>query len=438
MEATKTQKLKKLSKDLVNSVSVPFNEPEWLQKWRAEAWSAFETLPLPGTRYTYVRGLDFNAIRPVVESCDDLIVPAEFEALVEKKGSEGGILIYEDAQLIRAELSESLKSKGVLFMDIRQAIAEHSDLIRRYFEDLEQAEDRITALQRALFNNGPFLYVPKGVVVDKPLEVIQILSEPGLGLLSQGFVIAEPESSVTYMEELYSPRKRFENYALQANGTAVHVGQNAQVNFAAVQNWNSNVFNFTRRWGHVERDARLRWTKGWLGGRLTMSHVENSLDGPGAEIEDVQVYFTADRQHFDLTSNLRHNSGDTRGEVTVKGVLKDKSQAAFWGLIRIEPGAQRSNAYQSSRSLLVENGPKSNSIPSLEIEANDVRCTHAASASQIDEDSIFYLRSRGFDENQARKTIVDGFFEPTVAAIPLQGVQDRLRDLIDQKWAGEA
>jgi FeS assembly protein SufD len=438
MEATKTPELKELSKDLVNAISGSFNEPEWLQQWRSEAWSAYEALPLPGTRYTFVRGLDLNSIQPVVERREGVSVPAEFEALASEKSGNGGTLIHVDGQVIRSELSESLKSKGVLFMDISQAISEYPDIVQQHFESLETAEDRITALQRALFNCGPFLYVPKGVIVDEPLEAIQILTQPGLGLFSQGLIIAEAESSVTYIEELYSPKEKFENYATQANGTRVYVGQNAQVNFAAVQNWNSNVFNFTRRSGQVERDAKLRWTKGWLGGRLTMSHVENILNGPGAEVEDVQVYFTTGRQQFDLTSNLGHNAPDTRGEVTVKGVLKNTSQASFWGRIRIEPGAQRSNAYLSARSLLVENGPRSNAIPSLEIEANDVRCTHAASASQIDEDSLFYLRSRGFDADQARKTIVDGFFEPTVAGIPLESVQERLRDLIDQKWAGEA
>lgn len=165
-----------------------------------------------------------------------------------------------------------------------------------------------------------------------------------------------------------------------------------------------------------------------------MSHVESVLDGQGAELEDVQVFFGGGRQHFDLTSNLRHQKPHTKGQVTVKGVLKDKSQSVFWGLIRIDPGAQHANAFQSQRSLIIENGPRSNAIPSLEIEANDVRCTHAASASQVDEEQIFYLKSRGLTEDDARKIIVDGFFEPIIAKMPLPLVQARIRILIDRKW----
>jgi Fe-S cluster assembly protein SufD len=168
-----------------------------------------------------------------------------------------------------------------------------------------------------------------------------------------------------------------------------------------------------------------------------MSHVETVLDGPGAEVDDVQVFFTAGRQHMDLTSNLLHRKPHTRGEVNVKGVLKGKSQAVFWGLIRIEPGAQGANAFQSERSLILEEGPRSNAIPSLEIEANDVRCTHAAATSQIDEEQLFYLRSRGLPEDEAQKLIVDGFFEPLIEKISLPFVQTRLRMLIDHKWRSE-
>lgn len=438
MDATKALHEKNFSLEQVEAFSASRNEPEWLLRWRREAWDAFEALPMPGTRYTQVRGLDLTAIEPVVDaSTQKILIPKELKELVEEGTNEAGALLFVNGTLIQSTLSAALKKKGVLFTDITQAIEEEPDLVKRYLQKLEKPADRIHALQRALFNGGPFVYIPKGVAVEQPIKTIQFITESGLGLFSQGFLIAEPESSVTYLEEFYSPHTELESVALQATGSRVHVGRGAQVNFAAVQNWSPQIFNFTRRWAQIDQDAKLRWTLGWLGGRLTMSHIENILDGTGAAVEDVQIFFTSGRQHFDLTSNLRHQKPHTRGEVTVKGVLKDKSEASFWGRIRIEPGAQHSNAFQSSRSLIVENGPRSNAIPSLEIEANDVRCTHAASASQVDEEQIFYLRSRGFTADQARKTIVDGFFEPTIAGIPLPQVQDRIRDLVDRKWQGQ-
>lgn len=423
-----------LSIETVEALSQARNEPDWLRKRRLEAWNAFEKLSLPGSRYTQIRGLEWRGITPLVDRVESPVLPKEFKELIGESVEAAGILIQVDGQTVRAELPEDLKRKGVLFLDMTTAVAEHPDLIRRYVDRLEPPSDKINALQRALFSTGLFLYVPKGVVIGQPLTVMNLLTRPEVGLFTQSLIIAEPESAVTCLEELYSPGAEFDRSAMQANMTLVHVGRGAQVNFAGVQNWNAHVYNFSRRRGLLEQDAKLRWTLGWLGGRLTMSHVESVLDGPGAELQDVQVFFTNGRQHMDLTSNLRHQKPHTKGEVTVKGVLKDKSQSVFWGLIRIEPDAQHANAFQSQRSLILENGPRSNAIPSLEIEANDVRCTHAASASQIDEEQIFYLKSRGLRDDEAKKTIVDGFFEPIIAKIPLPLMQARIRILIDRKW----
>jgi len=424
-----------LSIETVEALSQARNEPEWLRKHRLEAWNAFEKLSFPGSRYTQIRGLELHELTPIADKAESPTIPQEFQDLIgEGVEAAAGLLTQVDGHTVQLQLAQEARKMGVLLMDMTEAVTEHPDLLQRCFDQLGKPVDKINALQRALFRTGILLYIPKGVVVKQPLKVIHLLTRPGVGLFTQSFLMAEPESAVTCLEELYSPSAPFQQVALQANTTFVHVGRSAQVNFAAVQNWNSQVYDFTRRRGVLEQDAKLRWTLGWLGGRLTLSHVESVLDGPGAQLEDVQVLFSNGRQHFDLTSNLRHEKPHTKGEVTVKGVLKDKSQSVFWGLIRIEPGAQHANAFQSQRSLILEEGPRSNAIPSLEIEANDVRCTHAASASQIDEEQIFYLKSRGLRENEAKKTIVDGFFEPVIAKIPLPLMQARLRILIDRKW----
>ncbi len=420
-----------LSIAAVEALSQARREPEWLRELRLQAWRAFERLAMPGSRYTQIRGLALGAIAPLADGATPPAIPKGSKELLEEHGEGAGLFLQIDGQTVQASLPEDLKKKGVRFLDMTTALQEHGDLLRRYFEQLEPLQDKMSALQRALFSTGLLLYVPKGVVIEQPLKSIQLFTRAGAGLFSQSFIIAERESSVTYLEELYSPQGECE--ALHTNHTSVHVGQGAQVDFAGVQNLSPQTFSFIRRRGRLEQDAKLRWTLGWLGGRLTMSHVESVLDGPGAELEDVQVFFTGGRQHFDLTSNLRHQKPHTRGEVNVKGVLLGKSQSVFWGLIRIEPGAQHANAFQSERSLILEDGARSNAIPSLEIEANDVRCTHAASVSQIDEEQIFYLRSRGLTTEEAKKMIVDGFFEPIIAKIP-PSVGERLRSLIDRKW----
>lgn len=428
------------TRDLAASLSEARGEPDWLLKRRLEAWEASERLPMPGSRYTQIRGLDLDAIAPVLPDVDETVegVPEDLQGML-TPGEAAGLYAQLDGQVVRRELSDSLRKQGVIFADIGTAVREHPELVRRYMALVEAPGDRIAALREALFSGGFFIYVPKGVEIEQPLKALQLLTRPGVGLFTQNFLIAEPESAVTLLEECASPggALELESASLQAGSLHVHVGRGARVSVAGVEDWNPRVFHFVRRRGVVEGDARLKWTLGWLGGRLAISHVESVLDGPGAEVEDIQVFFTGGRQHFDLTSNLLHQKPHTRGEVTVKGALKGKSKAVFWGLIRIAPGAQGANAFQSERTLLLEDGPRSDAVPSLEIEANDVRCTHAAAASQIDEEQIFYLQSRGLDAEEAKQTIVEGFFEPTIAAIPLPSVQERIRGLIERKWQGD-
>ena len=436
----------------VERLSRARGEPDWLLRWRLERLHQAETLPMPGSRYTRIRGLKLHEIEPLALDSVSASVSASTPTPAPAAGLEralgervergraeaAGVYALLDGSVVSCELEESLRRRGVLWLDVAQAIKEHPELVRRALEQLPEPRDRVTALGRALFTSGLFVYVPKGVEVERPLRAVYAMTRPGAGLFTQSALIVEEGSSVTLLEEHTSlETEPFERRAVHAGELAVVVGPGARASVAGVQGLNARLYQFIRRRARVQRDGQLAWALGWLGGRLTMSHVETVLDGPGAEVDDVQVFFTAGRQHVDLTSNLIHSKPHTRGEVNVKGVLKGQSQAVFWGLIRIDPGAQGANAFQAERSLLLERGPKSNAIPSLEILANDVRCTHAAATSPVDEEQLFYLRSRGLDEDEAKKLIVDGFFEPTIEKIPLPLVQTELRLLLDRKWQEE-
>lgn len=433
-------RLNSFSRETVSGLAATRREPEWMRQRRLTAWDAYEKLAMPSSRYTQVRGLTLEELalagtleNPLVES------PKARDEILKSRDQVDGLLVHLDGQLVHSELSAELARRGVLFMNFSTALAEHPELVERYLKSPEPT-DKLMALQRALCTGGVLLYVPKNVEIHLPLRAINLLTGSRLGLFQEVLIIAEPGSHVSYVEELgsevgangHSPL--LESPSAYASATTVHVGEGAQVDVAGLQNWDPQVFSFARRQGLIERDGRLRWALGWLGGRMTLSHLDNVLDGPGTEVEDVQIFFASGRQHFDLTSNLIHRKPHTKGEVTVKGVLKDKSNAVFWGRIRIDPGAQQANAFQSERALILNEGPRSVAIPSLEIEANDVRCTHAASSTQLDEEQIFYLMTRGFSDAQARKTIVEGFFEPTVSKIPLTASQEAIRELIDRKW----
>jgi len=426
---TSTQMVSEIwSRQAVERISRGRGEPEWLLKWRLEHWEAAQRLPMPGSRYTQVRGLHLEELTPVSPESEAATSPQPEEEVAARYALLNGASPQR-------ELSPELAGKGVLLLDIEEAVREHPEFVREALAAFEAPSDRITALQRAFFRHGLFAVIPRDVTLEKPLKVVQEVARADRAAFSLSVLIAEPGSSVTLLEELFSSEE-IATSALHVGSLHARVGRGAEVRVASVENLHTRVFHFARRRAVVESDGKLYWTLGWLGGRLVMSHVETVLDGPGAEVEDVQVFFTDGRQHFDLTSNLLHEKPHTRGEVNVKGALKGKSKSVFWGLIRIAPGAQGANAFQAERSLILEDGPRSNAIPSLEIEANDVRCTHAAATSQLDEEQIFYLRSRGLTEDEAKRTIVEGFFEPTLEKIPLESVRERMRELIDRKWRG--
>ncbi len=427
------------SKEAVQALSERFDEPGWLREKRALAFERFTGLDLPHTRYTKARGLkleDYLPHTPFEGAFDPGRAPAVVQDVLKRKTDADAYSVQVDSSPVRFNVPERLKEQGVVFCDLNAAVREHPELLEKYLmNDLFKLQVKMEALHAAMWSGGAFVYVPRGVKAEVPLHLLFLHERAGAGLFNHILIVAEAESEVTVLEE---------NYALDAGAPALHtagvevwVGDGASVQVGGIQNWNEKTFSFGTRRARVGRDARMDWTLGWIGGRLMMSHLSNELAGRGARAHDVQMTFTHGKQHFDVTSNLVHLVPDTTGEVRARSMLRDKSRTVFSGLIRIEEGAQRSNAYQSHRALILDDGARCDASPSLEINADDVRCTHAASASQLDDEKLFYLRSRGLDENQAKKAVVDGFFQPTVDNISMPVARERLEHLIEQKWEGK-
>ncbi|MBI3659436.1 Fe-S cluster assembly protein SufD [Candidatus Acetothermia bacterium] len=424
----------RLSIDAVKEISAERKEPSWLTQKRLEAFSAFEKLPMPDSRYTKIRGLELEKTLPFATPSskpDFAQLPTGLSNSL-TNGADGVLFSQLDSQIFKINLPSSLKQQGVIFTDLKTAIKEHSDLVKKYlFNAVSPSEDKMTALCSAFISSGLFIYVPKDVIVKEPLQSLLLMSTPNAGAFTHTILIAEPGSRVTYLEEGYSLTNE---PALHAGIAEVYVGEGAQVQYGGIQNWNSSTYNFVRRRAHVARDARMNWTIGWLGGKLTMSHVESQLKGPGAEMEDIQVLFGNGKQHFDLTSALRNMAPNVRGEIHLKAVMKDNSRSVVYGFIKVDQAAQRSNSYQLAQGLLLNDGAHCDAIPGLEIEANDVRATHGASIGPIDEEQIFYLQSRGLPAEKAKRTIVEGFFDPTIEKIPVELVRERFQSLVQHKW----
>ena len=416
-----------LSVDQIIKQSSERREPDWLVRKRVEALAALQKLPMPESRYTKIRELDLDAFDFAKQNAHGARV-SEFATERE------AVHIQIDAKVLTTQVPEPLSNK-IIFCDMATAVREHPELLQKYlFGIISPQEDKMTALVGALAQNGIFIYIPKETVLEEPLRLVYLLDEPSVAALAHQVIVVESGSSVTVLEEAYAKHPQEIGPHLHGAITEVYLGDGAQMKFGALQNWNEGTFSFVRRRAHVERDAKLHWTIGWLGGRLTMSHVESRLVGPGAEMEDIQVLFGRHKQHFDLTSSLRNMAPHVKGEIHMKGVMKDQARAVMYGFIRVDPVAQQSNSYQLAQGLLLNDGAHCDAIPGLEIEANDVRATHGASIGPIDEEQIFYLMSRGFDREQAKRTIVEGFLTPTLEQIPIAGVRERFHAFIEQKW----
>jgi Fe-S cluster assembly protein SufD len=321
-----------------------------------------------------------------------------------------------------------------VFTDLASAAREHPDLVREHlFTTVSRPDEhRFRALHAALWSSGTFVYVPRGVAVTLPLMTQTWLGTPGGALFPHTLVIAEAGSQVTLLELFASaaagPR------TLASGVVELLLRPSAQVRYASVQEWGLpmwEVGSLIR--ARLERDATLASLVVSLGGGLVKVDVESQLTGPGATSEMLGLYFGHDAQHVDYHTLQEHRAPSTMSELLYKGAVKDTARAVFAGLIKVDPGAQKTNAFQANRNLILSEGARSDSIPKLEIMANDLRCTHGSATSRLNEEHIFYLMSRGLTRKQAVFMIVEGFFADIFDRIPQERVRAYLQARIAEK-----
>jgi Fe-S cluster assembly protein SufD len=313
-------------------------------------------------------------------------------------------------------------------MPLSKAAAEHPDLVRKHlFTEVRADRDKLAALHAALFSGGTFLYVPDGVAIERPLVSQFWSSGGGAAVLPHTLIVAERGSSFNYVDELLSPD--LDRPALTSGSAEVIAGEGANVGYVSLQRWGRHAWQFADQNVRVGRDATVRLVAVGLGGRFAKNRISASLAGPGATAELKALFFGSGQQFFDFHTLQQHRVGNTTSDLLFKGALRDEARSVYAGLIRIETGATRSDAYQANRNLLLSKTAKAHSIPMLEILNNDVRCTHGATVAPVDPAHMFYLESRGIPAATAERMIVHGFFGEVLDRIPVQ----QARDLVEQE-----
>jgi Fe-S cluster assembly protein SufD len=429
-----------LNREAVLALSESRGEPQWLRESRLEGWTAFEDLPLPNWTKgiaqwwsTDVSELNLAEIKPFVKASKS---PEEAKAMVALAGEDenaGGLLVQVNSEVVYVQVPDSLKAQGVVFSSLDDAVRTHPEIVEKYLHKLVTPNrDKFAALHGAFWSGGVFVYVPEGVTVELPLHVVYRLDEPGAMALGHTLVVTERGANVRYIEEFRSEGSH-EGNALHAGVVEVIVGEDAKVEFTSLQEWGRDVYSFATRYARVGKNGLMHWVIGEVGAKLLKAHAETQLVGPGADTLTRGICFTDTDQHFDITSNTHHAVPNTHGDILFKGTLRDVSRLGFEGVIKVDHLAQRTDSYLTMNTLFLSEGARANSIPSLEILADDVKCSHGATVGMIQENEVFYLMSRGLDRITAEKLIVGGFFEPVIAEMPLESVRQHLREVIEQK-----
>jgi len=415
-------------------------EPAWMTEKRLAAWDTFEAMAWPDTgkdepwRRTDYRALHWDEAAPrhSVNGAALTDIP-DFHRAPLIGDRQGGMIAQVGERTVSHEVADELTRAGVIFTDLDTAVKQHGDLVREHFmtRAVLPGEDKFAAMHAALWTHGVFLYVPKGVHVELPPHSVMWAPQPG-ATLGHLLVVVEEDASVTYLHEYASPS--LEQQALYVGATELIVRRNANLKFVSLQEWGRHAFSFTHQRARVDADAQLDWIIGATGSRLSKDFLEIELDGCGSWGRMSGFYFTEDRQFMDLDTQQNHNAAHTTSDLLFKGALKDDSRTVWQGMIKVLPGAQKTDGFQANRNLLLSKAARADSIPGLEIEADDVRCTHAAAISKIEEEPVFYLMSRGIPRKQAERLIIDGFFMPVLDRIPFEGVRGRLLAAIEDKF----
>lgn len=411
----------------------------FIQDERKRAWSEFGALPIPsaGTeewRYTDLSSFDFDyqpfAAGAVAANLDE--VPERILAAAGVVGERAGLQIQHNSSVAVSNLDADLAARGVIFGDLDRAAQEHPELVEEHLGSLVPASrSKFVALHSSLRTGGTFLYVPPGVAVGLPLQTLTWLDADGAAVFPHTLIVAGEDSEVTFIDRYASPDLRGFSDAV----VEIVVGPAARVRYTSIQEWGQGVTHLGVQRARLSRDSELRSLAVGFGASLARAEAETILAEQGASSEMLGLFFADGAQHFDHRSEQDHSAPNCTSDLLYKGALRDESRAVYSGWVHVRPGAQRTEAMQTNRNIVLSERAKADSIPNLEIEANDVRCGHAASVGPVDEETLFYLMSRGIPRAEAERLVVFGFFQEVLDRITLDEVRDQVADAIAAELA---
>ncbi len=421
-----------ISPETVEGIIERHGEPAWLADERRAALRSFEALPFPTNRdeawrYTDLKRFALDGLGLVTVPADRA-VSKRIETRITDSDAEG-VLVYKGGEVVFRD--SRVKEPGVVFTDLRTALSKHEDLVKAHLYSVVNAtQSKYTALNAALWQNGTFLYVPKNTEVALPLGAFHSADAGGLGA-PRTLIVLGANARATFIDEYTS--EEFGERLFNTGSVEIILGDGANLRYVSLQNWSRTVAQVNRIKARLERNSRLESLTVSLGADAARAEVECEMAGPGSESEMLGLYFADRGQHYNQYTLQHHAADHAHSDLLFKGALRDGATAVYSGLIQVDEGAQKTDAYQTNRNLLLDTHSDAVSIPQLEIGANDVRCSHGSTTSPVPEDQRFYLMSRGLSPEVAEHVLVTGFLHEVTSRVTLPKVAEYVERVVQAK-----
>ena len=421
---------KGLDREIVEQISAMKGEPQWMLTFRLKALAHYEKRPMPEWGGD-LSDLNFNDIYYYVKpaeseskSWDD--VPDTIKNTFDKLGIPeaeqkflAGVGAQYESEMVYHKIQEHLEERGVIFLSIEDGLRQHPDLFREYFGTVIPIEDnKFAALNGAVWSGGSFIYIPKGVHVELPLQAYFRLNIANIGQFERTLIIADEGSQVHYVEGCTAPT--YTTDSLHSGVIEIVVKKDARVRYTTIQNWSTNVYNLVTQRAMVHEGATMEWVDANLGSKLTMKYPSCYLIGPRAHGEILSMAFAASGQHQDAGGKVIHVAPNTSSKITSKSISKGSGRASYRGLLKVYKGAVNVRSHVVCDALLLDETSRSDTYPYIEIDEQDVTIGHEASVSKVGDEQMFYLMSRGLSEEEATTMVVSGFIEPLVKELPME------------------
>ena len=441
-----------LTEETIRLISEDKEEPEWMLMRRLRALEFWNEMPMP-TDWPGMPDLtevDIDQIipyiRPDVEirgGADDWEdVPEEIKDTFEKLGipeaereALSGVGAQYESEVVYQNMKEQWEEKGVIFMNMDRAVQEHPDIVREYFmtECVPPSDNKFAALHGAIWSGGSFVYVPENVTVDMPVQAYFRMNSEGMGQFEHTLIVAEEGAEVHYIEGCSAPK--YSHFNLHSGGVEVFVKEDAHVQYSTVQNWSRNTYNLNTKRAIVEKNGTMEWISGSMGSKATMLYPSTILKGEGARDNHITIAFAGEGQDIDTGAKVYHNAPRTKSTIESKSIAKDGGRTNYRGLVHISENAEHSSTTVECDALMFDNESTSDTMPYMEIEASTVDVAHEATVGKIGDEDIFYLQSRGLDDDDAKQMIVSGFIEPITEELPIEYAVE-LNRLIELEMEG--